>query len=35
MQMQLYKRNLQTIQDDWIDIINWIDIIKYNNTDVK
>ena len=29
MQMQSYKRNLQTIQDDWIDII------KYNNTDVK
>jgi hypothetical protein len=29
MQMQLYKRNLQTVQDDWIDII------KYNNTDVK
>lgn len=35
MQMQSYKRNLQTVQDDWIDIINWIDIIKYNNTDVK
>ena len=29
MQMQSYKRNLQTIQDDWIDII------KYNNTNVK
>jgi hypothetical protein len=29
MQMQSYKRNLQTVQDDWIDII------KYNNTDVK
>ena len=29
MQMQLYKRNPQTVQDDWIDII------KYNNTDVK
>jgi hypothetical protein len=24
-----YKRKLQTVQDDWIDII------KYNNTDVK
>ena len=29
MQMQLYKRNLHSVQDDWIDII------KYNNTDVK
>lgn len=29
MQMCLYKRKLQTVQDDWIDII------KYNNTDVK
>lgn len=25
----IYKRNLQTVQD------NWIDVIKYNNTDVK